>query len=140
MTAPTRETRADTYARDGFRCMMCGAVQPLSFGHRRAVGMGGSRVLPPPIDGLTQCIPCNDRCEGDMQDLALANGWKVRRWVTSPDRVPVYYPLEFAWFRLEGIRRVQISSAVAMEMGCSVYGDEWMRWRAQHLFEGMVRS
>jgi len=120
--------------------MMCGAVEPLSFGHRRAVGMGGSRILPPPIDGLTQCIPCNARCESDMQDLALANGWKVRRWVTSPDRVPVYYPLEFAWFRLEGIRRVQITSQVAMEMGCSVYGDEWMQLRAQHLFEGRVRS
>ncbi|WEG10407.1 hypothetical protein PU630_07630 [Microbacterium horticulturae] len=43
-------------------------------------------------------------------------------------------------FRLDGVRRVQISAAVAMEMGCSVCGDEWMQWRAQNLFEGRVRS
>ena len=140
MTAPTTESRADTYKRDGFRCMMCGAIEPLSFGHRRAVGMGGSRVLPPPTDGLTQCVPCNGRCESDLQDLALANGWKVRRWVQSPERVPVFYPREFAWFRLEGTHRVQVSSPVAMEMGCSVYGDEWMKWRALALFERQARS
>lgn len=129
MTAPTTETRKDTYLRDGYRCVMCGALSPLEFGHRRAVGMGGSKILPPPVDGATQCTRCNNACEAELQGLALANGWKVKRWVTSPERVPMFYPLEFAWYRLEGTRRIRISSEVAMEMGCSVYGDEWMQWR-----------
>ncbi|KDA05551.1 hypothetical protein DC31_13765 [Microbacterium sp. CH12i] len=90
--------------------------------------MGGSKNLPVPVDGLALCVTCNGACEAELQGPALANGWKVRRWA-NPERVPVFYPSEFAWYRLEGVRRVRISSAVAMEMGCSVYGDEWLRWR-----------
>jgi hypothetical protein len=131
MTAPTKQTRTDTYFRDGYRCVMCGAVSPLEFGHRRAVGAGGSKILPPPVDGITQCSTCNAACEAELQGKALANGWKVRRWVNAPERVPMFYPLEFQWYRLEGTRRVRISSAVAIEMGCSVYGDEWMQWRME---------
>ncbi|WP_292702393.1 hypothetical protein [Microbacterium sp. 69-10] len=135
MTAPTKQTRTDTYTRDGYRCVMCGGVDPLTFQHRRAVGTRGSKgILPPPVDGLTLCAVCNQRCEADMQDSALSHGWKVRSWVKSPERVPVYYPGELGWFRLEGVTRVRISSAVAMEMGCSVYGDEWMRWQAHRMF------
>jgi hypothetical protein len=138
MTAPTTETRTNVYLRDGYRCVICGALE-LTFQHRRATGMGGSKNMPTAVDGLTLCGPCNEACEHALQDAALANGWKVRRWVQCPEKVPVYFPREHAWFRLDGIRRVQISSAVAMEMGCSVYGDEWMKWRAAVLFEGQVR-
>lgn len=134
MTAPTTQTRASVYLRDGYRCVACGAVDGLTFQHRRAVGMGGSKNVPAPVDGLTLCGSCNARCESDLQDMALANGWKVRRWVSSPERIPVYYPHEFAWVRFEGINRVRVSHAVAMEMGCAVYGDEWMKWRARELF------
>lgn len=130
MTAPTKQTRSDTYARDGYRCVMCGALGALEFGHRRAVGQGGSRILPPPVDGVTQCSTHNARCESDLQMLALARGWKVRRWVGRPERVPMYYPLEGSWFRLEGARRVRISRDVAMEMGCEVYGADWLKWQA----------
>ena len=130
MTAPSTQTRTDVYVRDGYRCVMCTAVDGLTFQHRRAVGMGGSKNLPTTVDGLTLCLTCNKACEHSMQTVALANGWKVRRWA-NPERVPVYYPAEFQWYRLEGTRRVPISSAVAMEMGCSVYGDEWMRWRIE---------
>lgn len=135
MSAPTTETRTGVYLRDGNRCVMCGA-RDLTFQHRRAVGNGGSRNVPTAVDGLTLCMVCNQACEAELQMKALANGWKVRRWVTCPERVPVFFPHEFSWFRLEGIRRVRISSAVAMEMGCSVYGDDWMKWRAQDLFGG----
>lgn len=128
MTAPTIETREGVYIRDGFRCVMCGALK-LTFQHRRAVGMGGSRNVPTAVDGLTLCAICNAACEAELQEKALANGWKVRRWVTCPERVPVYFPHEFAWYRLDGLGRTRITAAVAMEMGCSVYGNEWMQWR-----------
>lgn len=128
MTAPTAEIRDGVYLRDGFRCVMCGALEK-TFQHRRAVGMGGSRNVPTAVDGLTLCLTCNVACERELQGKALANGWKVRRWVTSPERVPVYFPHEFSWYRLDGLNRIRISAAVAMEMGCSVYGDEWMQWR-----------
>lgn len=130
MSKPTKETRAAVYLRDGYRCVMCGALD-LTFQHRRGVGTGGSKLLPPPVDGLALCGVCNQRCEGDMQGRALAHGWKVRRWVQNPELVPVFYPFEFSWFRLEGTERVRISSQVAMEMGCRVYGDEWLQWRME---------
>ena len=139
MTAPSTQTRTDVYVRDGYRCVMCTAVDGLTFQHRRAVGMGGSKNLPTTVDGLTLCLTCNEACEHSMQTVALANGWKVRRWA-NPERVPVYYPAEFQWYRLEGTRWVPISSAVAMEMGCAVYGNEWMRWRAHALFGADGRS
>ncbi len=134
MAAPTAECRRFVYVRDGRQCVICGALE-LTFQHRRAVGMGGSRDLPPPVDGLALCIICNQRVEADLQGEALLNGWKVPRSVKDPSRVPVYYPREFAWYRLEGIRRVKITSAIAMEMGCAVYGEQWMHGRIKHLFE-----
>ncbi|WP_136036612.1 hypothetical protein [Microbacterium sp. K35] len=127
MSAPTAATRDAVYRRDERRCAACG-VMVLTFQHRRAVGMGGSKNVPSPVDGLSLCAVCNAGCEGDMQAKALRFGWKVRRWVTHPERVPVFYPLEMSWFRLEGITRVRISRALAMEMGCSVYGAEWLLW------------
>lgn len=127
MSAPTAATRDAVYRRDERRCAACG-VMVLTFQHRRAVGMGGSKNVPSPVDGLSLCGTCNAGCEGAMQAQALRYGWKVRRWVTHPERVPVFYPLEMSWFRLEGIARVRISHSVAMEMGCSVYGAEWLYW------------
>lgn len=135
MSAPTLETRRIVYSRDAYKCVMCNRSDGLTFQHRRAVGQGGSKILPSPVDGLTLCAVCNAGCEGDLQAWALGNGWKVRRWA-DPARVPVYYQHEFTWYRLEGIRRVKISSAVAMELGCSIYGDEWAWMRAQELFIG----
>lgn len=128
MSKPTEEIRRGVYLRDGYRCVMCGALE-LTFQHRRAVQMGGDRNLPTAVDGLALCMICNQACEHELQTKALANGWKVRKWVTCPERVPVYFPHEFAWYRLEGLNRIRITPAVAMEMGCSVYGDQWMQWR-----------
>ncbi|PRB09244.1 hypothetical protein CQ047_11235 [Microbacterium sp. MYb72] len=90
--------------------------------------MGGSKNLPAPVDGLALCAICNAGCEGGMQAQALRYGWKVRAWVTNPERVPVFYPREMRWCRLEGTYRVPITYSVAMEMGCSVYGREWLDW------------
>jgi hypothetical protein len=117
------------YARDGRRCVACGALDALTFQHRRAVGMGGSKIKPGVADGLTLCAVCNAACEAEMQQLALAYGWKAKRW-TDPTKVPVYYPHAFQWFRLEGTERHPIPAAVALDMMHAVYGDEYFHWRA----------
>ncbi|UUE19347.1 hypothetical protein [Microbacterium sp. J1-1] len=131
MSAPTDTTRRGVYLRDGYRCAACPTVIGLTFQHRRAVGMGGTKNIPAPVDGLTLCSTCNEECERAMQARALANGWKVRKWVSKPERVPIFFANELAWYRFEGMTRVRISHAVAMEMGCSVYGEEWMRWQKE---------
>lgn len=127
MARPTKQTRDAVYLRDGYRCAACGSLE-LTFQHRRRVGAGGSKVLPPPVDGLALCGTCNAGCEGAIQAKALRYGWKVRAWVANPERVPVFYPREMRWCRLEGTYRVPITYSVAMEMGCSVYGREWLDW------------
>lgn len=129
MSAPTPIVRAAVYRRDGERCAACSTTAGLSFQHRRAVGMGGSKTRPGAADGLTLCITCNEECERSMQILALANGWKVRRWA-DPTKVPVYFPHEWAWYRLEGSERREISAVVALDMMHAVYGDEYFSWRA----------
>lgn len=128
MSAPTTETRTAVYARDSYRCVACNAHDGLTFQHRRAVGMGGSRIPPSVVDGLVLCATCNEACEHAMQTLALAYGWKARKW-TDPTLVPVYYPHERRWYRLEGIGRVPVASIVALDMMHAVYGDEYLRWQ-----------
>lgn len=128
MSAPTPTVRAAVYRRDGNRCVACHTLDALSFQHRRAVGMGGSKNRPGAVDGLTLCAPHNAACEAEMQHLALCNGWKVRRWA-DPSKVPVYYPNEHAWYRLEGQARVAITAVVALDLMHAVYGDEYFKWR-----------
>lgn len=129
MTAPTVKTRRAVYDRDGQACVACKSTM-LTFQHRRAVGMGGSKMQPPPVDGLTLCITCNEACEHTMQRLALVYGWKVRRWA-DPVKVPVFYPHEHQWFRLEGTERFEIGSIVAFDLMHAVYGDEYWLWRTE---------
>lgn len=94
MTAPSQKVREATYRRDGYRCVSCGAQWPLSWQHRSASGHGGRGRKAPaltPADGLTACIPCNGRFESDLQELALHNGWKLRRHILmTADQVPFY--------------------------------------------------
>jgi len=128
VTAPTALVRAAVYDRDGKRCVACHALDALTFQHRRAVGMGGSKILPGVADGLTLCGPCNTACEGSMQHLALASGWKAQRW-TDPTNVPVYYPHEWQWYRLDGHYRVPITAVVALDLMHACYGDQYFKWR-----------
>jgi hypothetical protein len=82
MTAPTPRVRTLTFERDGFRCVSCGAWSELEWHHREASGMGGHGRKQPeltPADGLIACHSCNARYEADLQTLALARGWKLRR-------------------------------------------------------------
>lgn len=128
MSDPTDSVRSDTYNRDGRRCVICLSID-VTFQHRRAVGMGGSKIRPGVADGLTLCGIHNGRCETDMQMYALLMGWKVRRWA-DPVKVPCFYPHEYAWFRFVGIERIEIPAAVALDMMHDVYGDEYFEWRA----------
>lgn len=82
MTAPTAKVRAATYLRDLNRCVACGASGGLTWQHRAATGMGGAgkrAAALTPADGLTACALCNMRFESDLQEIALASGWKLRR-------------------------------------------------------------
>jgi hypothetical protein len=130
MTAPTLAVRRAVAERDKHRCLLCGRLDGLTFQHRRAVGAGGSKLKPSPVDGCVLCGPCNTLIEQDRDWMivALARGIKVRRWVASPDRVPVYVVGDLQWYRLEGIRRIPIPAGVAYELMHAVYGQEFDRW------------
>lgn len=127
MADPTLLVRGQTYGRDLMRCVVCGSPN-VTFGHRRAVGAGGSKIRPECVDAVTQCLRHNEAAEADGQTLALYRGWKVRRWVQDPGRVPMYYPLEAGWFRLVDDHRVPITEYQAEWMMREVYGEEWLAW------------
>lgn len=129
MSAPTPAVRRDMYERDGDQCVATGRRDNLTHQHRRATGMGGSKVRPSITDSLTLTKEINDRCERDLQTMALAYGWKVRRWVKDPADVPVFYPCRFGWARLTiGGEALPIHPAEAAQMMRDVYGDDWDRW------------
>jgi hypothetical protein len=129
MTAPTPAVRALMMRRDGGQCVRCAIRHDLEAQHRQAVGMGGSKVRPTLDAILTLCSNCNSRAESDYQIPSLAFGWKVRRWVVEPVRVPVKYLWLGGWHALtsEGLR-VPITEAEAAVRMRAVYGDEWDEW------------
>lgn len=132
MTGPTPKTRKDMYTRDHEQCAMCGRRDTLTHGHRRAVGMGGSKIKPSITDSITLCLDCNVRCERDLQTRALVYGTKVRRHVKDPALVPVLFPFIWGWARLtEDGKAVPIHADEAAEMMRDVYGAQWDEWRAQ---------
>ncbi|KAA9133735.1 hypothetical protein [Microbacterium caowuchunii] len=126
MAEPTAKVRRETYQRDEHRCASCGARDGLTFQHRRAVGMGGSKVRPTIGDGLTACGLCNARYESDMRAAAMAHGWKVARWVYRPERVPVWDFVTHQWYRLDAVLPVRypITARTARHMMRVVYGPE----------------
>ncbi|PRI11908.1 hypothetical protein [Leucobacter massiliensis] len=125
----TTSTWRDTKERDGDRCAACGARVGLTHQHRRAVGMGGSKTPPSIEDSLALCGDCNGRCESDLQKYALVFGWKVRRWVKDPSRVPAFYPHLWGWARLTPAgAALPIHAAEAAAMMRDVYGEEWNAW------------
>ncbi|QPE04109.1 hypothetical protein IT882_12995 [Microbacterium schleiferi] len=126
MADPTPKVRRGVIERDGEACVSCGAQGPLTFQHRRASGMGGNPTRPGFADGLAACAICNMRFEGDLQTLALLNGWKVPRGVKDPARVPYYHAATDRWYVItdEGPWRAEIPREVAVAMKLAVYGPD----------------
>jgi hypothetical protein len=114
--------------RDGAQCVVCAARDALSFQHRQAVGMGGSKHRPTCVEGLTACVPCNEAFEHRLQRIALLRGWKVRSWVEDAGLVPVWYPLLGGWHVLRGEGREWVSADAARALMVDVYGNEYERW------------
>lgn len=133
MVAPTALVRAQTYERDRYRCVSCGAIEPLEYQHRAAEGMGGRAARPLLTEGITSCAFCNAGYEGNLQALALASGWKVRRFVVEQGiagLVPVLYAWEGQWCTLSRTgARSPISVTEAMAMMADVYGPGWSMMR-----------
>lgn len=131
MSAPTPVVWAVVKERDEQRCVSCGARVGLQFQHRQATGMGGSKRRPLYHEGLTSCGVCNADYEGSRHREALALGWKVARWVSRPEDVPVFYPLERTWFVLSTRgTRLRINDVEAIAMMRDVYGDQYDEWAA----------
>ena len=126
MADPTDKVSRGVKERDGERCVSCGTAWGLTFQHRRAVQAGGSKLRPTYADGLAACGVCNGRFEHDLQTLALLNGWKVRKWVTDPARVPYYHAATCRWYVLtdDGPWRREISRTEAISMMRAVYGPD----------------
>lgn len=129
MAKPTPKVRRGTYERDGHRCISCARTNALTYQHRQGDGAGGSPVPPSWEHGLTSCWDCNWRYESDMQTEALHRGWKVRRWVSHPERVPVFDAHSGRWFKLhtDGPTREPITADQAHQMFLNVYGEVWPR-------------
>lgn len=126
---PTASRWADIKERDLEQCAMCGTEYSLTHQHRRAVGMGGSKIPPTVEDSLTLCYDDNRDAEGHLQINALVFGWKVRKWVKDPSLVPVCYPHSIGWARLTTGGHVEpIHAMEAEQMMREVYGEEWDRW------------
>lgn len=73
------------------------AVDP---SHRLAKGMGGTHDArsTTPANNLHACRPCHQVVEGEPA-RAYANGWKIRRGVVDPTRVPVRHA-RYGWVLL----------------------------------------
>lgn len=130
MVAPSQKDRGLVLLRDGQRCVACFTrTSPLEMQHRQAVGAGGSKIRPLPHELATACSTCNARFEHDLQTVALALGWKVRRWVVDAGRVPMFNRPRSAWGLLTpegGVVLLSPREAVARMQ--EVYGPEWDRW------------
>lgn len=126
MAKPTKAVRQAVYERDEFSCVSCGRTRSLSFQHRRATGSRGSHDVATIADGLTACVECNMRYEGDLQDEALAKGWKVRYWVRNPALVPYYHEGTGRWYVIaeDAPKRRAITRAHARELMLAVYGPD----------------
>lgn len=136
--------RQAVYDRDDRVCAACGATEGLTLQHRQAVGMGGIDIGNRANNFqnlLTLCGEHNNRCEYDLQDVALGMGWKVPKMLTpeagpgiegmNPDIVPVRFS-DGRWAHLTADGRLFWRPNVeARDQMVFVYGrSSYLRWAA----------
>ena len=134
MSEPTKAIREGTYARDNYQCVSCARRDLLSYQHRAAVGMGGSKLKPTFEMGLTACAFCNAKYESSLQRTALRFGWKIRKFVEHQGLIPVFYVPEQQWSRVHrsSPTREHITESEALDMMYAQYGnlyDDWTKGR-----------
>jgi hypothetical protein len=73
----------------------------------------------------------NGFIESDAEWQAVAKAWGVKISLhADPERIPVFYRHEHAWFVLEGDSRRPVATTTALEMMHDFYGDEYFLWKA----------
>jgi 5-methylcytosine-specific restriction endonuclease McrA len=93
-------------ARDGERCVACGAVWQLTIHHRINRGAGGSKLFDEFQHLLTVCNPCNVSFESsaEVAEMARSLGYKLSRNANpavDATQVPVYYQYLSTWYHLD---------------------------------------
>lgn len=130
-TTPKRTLRMMD-ARDGHVCVLQGRDTGRLVPQHRAGGMGGragkhraSNVVW--LDSLDNgAIEAN----GHLANVARVRGIKISQHA-DPERIPVYFAREAAWFRLadDGARE-QITSLAALDLMHDFYGDAYFDMQA----------
>lgn len=95
-------TLARLARRDGGpRCWHCYEEVAIGVQHRAAKGMGGSRELERPSNGIALCNLFNSSLESDSELARFAEsyGWKLSR-TQNPAAVPVYDAVTGYWWQL----------------------------------------
>ena len=102
MSGMTKHTYARLLARDGGRCLHCGATEGLVPQHRLNRGMGGSRLLETAANVVTLCAGYNGLIESDARaaEQAREYGWKLRPG-TLPEAKAVYDMNTRRWYYLD---------------------------------------
>jgi len=90
-TGPDAATRSLVYARDGYRCVVCGTDDDALVLHHRSGRRAGGSSDPTknsPANLLTACEQCN--LDLERPPRRYADGLLVRSW-NDPAEVPVQY-------------------------------------------------
>lgn len=83
-----RNRRRAIYARDGYRCVYCGAPEPLSLDHVRPVARGGTNDS---SNLVTACSPCNSA----RKDLRIS-AWVAALAERGHDPIAIVRRLRYA--------------------------------------------
>lgn len=109
-TGPDARTRGLCYERDSYCCQWCGNLDcgPLQLQHRRARGMGGSRLAD--TNSATNLVTVGEICHDYIErkrDVARSFGFNVRQG-QDPATVPIR--LVGGWVLLQADGSTQASA------------------------------
>lgn len=118
--------------RDERRCILTDYRGDRIVPQHRQGGMGGSKFKHRTanllhIDSITNGLL---EADADLKRRAKVYGVSIPSWA-YPEKVPVFYPHEHAWSRLEGDGRTQITTGEAHALMHATYGPDWFVLLAQ---------